>query len=80
MAFKLAVISDIHNAEPHRFYSAMPAPPDYVAVGSVRLVPFVDAEEPDCNARRSDAHSPYAIGDFAPHTCGCCATAATTVT
>lgn len=46
------VIPGNHDPEPDRFYQVFPRPPEWMDVGSLRLVPFVDPPEPGFNARR----------------------------
>ncbi|OGV68395.1 MAG: hypothetical protein A3K19_05275 [Lentisphaerae bacterium RIFOXYB12_FULL_65_16] len=50
------IIPGNHDNLPlERFYAHFPRPPDWVDVAGVRLVPFIDPEEPGYNARR-EAH------------------------
>jgi len=46
------VLPGNHDGDPDLFYSVFQRPPDVVDVKGVRLVPFVDPEEPEFNARR----------------------------
>lgn len=43
-----------HDGAPDAFYRVFDRPPDFVDVGGVRFVPFVDPEEPGYNARREE--------------------------
>lgn len=49
------VIPGNHDPHPDRFYEIMERPADTVDIGGVRFLPFVDAEEPGYNARRSES-------------------------
>lgn len=43
-----------HDGDPDVFYEIMPRPQEHVDVAGIRFLPFIDAEEPGYNARRSD--------------------------
>ncbi len=46
-----------HDPAPDRFHAHFPKPPDWIDVADVRLVPFIDPEEPEFNARRDGGGS-----------------------
>jgi len=47
------VIPGNHDGDPDAFYHVFTRPPEYLDVAGVRFVPFVDEEEPECNAWRT---------------------------
>ena len=49
----LIVIPGNHDADPQAFYSVFPRPAEMVDISGVRFLPFIDPEEPGCNARRT---------------------------
>lgn len=49
----LIVLPGNHDADLGRFHEFFPRPPEWIDVGDVRLLPFVDREEPGYNARRT---------------------------
>src|SRR5690606_29224465 len=49
------IIPGNHDPEPDRFYQVMPRPADVMDFGSVRILPFLDPEEPGWHARRTEA-------------------------
>lgn len=49
------VIPGNHDADPEAFYRHFPRPPEWLDVAGVRLLSFVDPEEPRYNASRRDA-------------------------
>lgn len=51
----VVVIPGNHDGDADAFYREMPRPAAVVEVGGVRLLPFLDPEEPDYNARRTTA-------------------------
>lgn len=51
----LLAIPGNHDGDPRQFFGAFDAPPDWMDVGNVRLVPFVDQDMPDFNAYRAEA-------------------------
>ena len=50
------IIPGNHDPAPDRFYQVMPRPGDIIDVGSVRILPFIDPEEPGWHARRTEAN------------------------
>lgn len=44
-----------HDPAPQIFYEYFPRPADTVDIKGFRFLPFIDTEEPDFNARRTDA-------------------------
>jgi histidinol phosphatase-like PHP family hydrolase/predicted phosphodiesterase len=61
------VIPGNHDGEAEAFYRVMPRPAEIVEAGGARFLPFLDAEEPGYNARRSPedlARMRAARGDF----------------
>lgn len=49
------VIPGNHDGDVDTFYSVYQRPPEYLDIKGVRIVPFIDREEPGYNARRSAA-------------------------
>lgn len=49
----VVVIPGNHDGDADAFYRIMPRPPAVVEVAGMRLLPFLDPEEPDYNARRT---------------------------
>lgn len=52
LACPVIVLPGNHDPDPERFYRVLPRPPEWLDVGPVRLVPFIDPPEPEYNARR----------------------------
>jgi histidinol phosphatase-like PHP family hydrolase/predicted phosphodiesterase len=48
------VIPGNHDGDVDAFYRVFAKPPDFVDVNGVRFVPFIDPEEPQYNARRTE--------------------------
>jgi len=48
------VLPGNHDADVDAFYRDFERPPDFVDIKGYRLVPFLDPEEPDWNARRTE--------------------------
>ncbi|MHC5033622.1 MAG: metallophosphoesterase family protein, partial [Planctomycetota bacterium] len=48
------VIPGNHDGDVDAFYRVFAKPPDFVDVKGVRFVPFIDPEEPEYNARRTE--------------------------
>lgn len=49
------VLPGNHDGDPDRFYGVYPRPPEVLDINGVRVVTFLDAEEPGYNASRSAA-------------------------